>query len=675
MAYSNVIVTDAGNNLRARVVAKEVRLKFTKVETSSHIYGYTTDAEWKALTDLLDVQQTTEIGRVAVNNQNPNQVDLYYQLLNTEVTTSYNIQVYGVYAEDPDGGDDVLFAITYAISDPQPVPAFDNIPFIIMKTVSITFSDTENVEIFVNFTDYVTRGELEDYIANIDFSNLTDVYFVSANSSSQTEDGTILNPFKQISTAILEAAQNDNFSTILVGPGMYDGINFGNITFPAGKRGLSIRGIGGAYGTQIESMVLSNNVNTLGGTLQIDSFYIETLDVGVTSGSHSFQFYNCVINQLTYGNGVVGNYNFLTCRFQTTIQLRGNSTIINKNCSYQDGVFVYILPNTTGETTLKVEFAACDNVLIDHSAGTTIASQGTRFGSSSGIGLVSTAAGEENPVILLDCTFLQTDRTYARIQLGNSTSYYIASTIREPLNDVMNKANRLGGGFHTDDVYDHQAFTNISPSSEILSDILAAFDGAIGTVLADTSDLGDRIGQPTDTASLTGQTLFALIKGIADKFSNVWTDARAALINSIDTKTTTIQTYTATNNTASATGTLSQKSSAIYNILNAGGIAGTVRSVATGTTTTSNQTVTITTPIVNPNKVIVIVNGTVSSAWSYSYSISSTGGGNGTNNGRIDTPALYNINSTGVTLYTNRNVTINNTPTGIVFSYQIIEFY
>lgn len=62
-------------------------------------------------------------------------------------------------------------------------------------------------------------------------------------------------------------------------------------------------------------------------------------------------------------------------------------------------------------------------------------------------------------------------------------------------------------------------------------------------------NMSDRIGYPTDTASNTGLTVFSIIKWIANKFTSVWTDVRAAKIDTIDENTSTINTKVTTINT------------------------------------------------------------------------------------------------------------------------------
>ena len=67
-----------------------------------------------------------------------------------------------------------------------------------------------------------------------------------------------------------------------------------------------------------------------------------------------------------------------------------------------------------------------------------------------------------------------------------------------------------------------------------------------------------KIGTPNDAGTSAPTTLFAGVRQVLNHLTNIWTSARAGYIDNI-------RSYTLTNNTASATGVLSQKLSYIIN--------------------------------------------------------------------------------------------------------------
>jgi|GEM_PF-5595959 hypothetical protein len=169
-----------------------------------------------------------------------------------------------------------------------------------------------------------------------------------------------------------------------------------------------------------------------------------------------------------------------------------------------------------------------------------------------------------------------------------------------------------------------------------------------------------KVGTSSDTASSTPTTVFAGIKGLIAWFTGTWTAARAGYVD-------TINTNTALNNTASKTGTLSQKESYGISLLeNAtyglsalktamiGGNIPIVKSVQSGMVTASVGTSTITISAINPAKSIVMLNNTLNSTTqSYLY-------------------VPYSLTSTTLTLKNAQNTTSSSE---FKCSWQVVEFY
>lgn len=195
------------------------------------------------------------------------------------------------------------------------------------------------------------------------------------------------------------------------------------------------------------------------------------------------------------------------------------------------------------------------------------------------------------------------------------------------------------------------------------------------TTAAEIKANTDKIGAAEDTGgSTTAGSIFGkLNKLISDLATHMgrWTNTRAVYIDSINT-------YTATNNTASPTGTLSQKLSHVISLLgNKGAVKSAQRGLGTMSVTvtrtgTSSSSVTlndleIAISTVNPDKCIVILDGVAF--------INSSGDA---------TPFVVNLTSTLLTVSASR--TGNHEGTGIVgaegvylstvqISWQVIEFY
>ena len=134
----------------------------------------------------------------------------------------------------------------------------------------------------------------------------------------------------------------------------------------------------------------------------------------------------------------------------------------------------------------------------------------------------------------------------------------------------------------------------------------------VGTVNTSVQAVNTKVGTSGDTASSTPTTLFAGIKGLIAWFTGTWTAVRAGYVD-------TINTNTATNNTASKTGTLSQKESYGISLLEnstyglsalktalTGGSVRVVKSVQRGTITlTSTSSTSANISAVNTSKSVL----------------------------------------------------------------------
>ena len=225
------------------------------------------------------------------------------------------------------------------------------------------------------------------------------------------------------------------------------------------------------------------------------------------------------------------------------------------------------------------------------------------------------------------------------------------------------------------------------------------------------NDIKSRIGSSSDASVGTSgdvpQTIFAGIKGILEWFTSHWTSARAAKIDNLDAKISTCakasdwtstraglidtintnaaaaktdaaeaKNNTATNNTGSKTGILSQKLSYIIvnllestsyglnaikttlNTVNTNTSRGAIRQIIYGafSTNTDNDPITISVSLTNYKKAFVILDGQMYGT-----------------NGNLPTPYLSSISNTAIKISVkNSNYSSALTIKG---SYQIVEYY
>ncbi|MEA5085593.1 MAG: hypothetical protein VB018_15845 [Lachnospiraceae bacterium] len=149
---------------------------------------------------------------------------------------------------------------------------------------------------------------------------------------------------------------------------------------------------------------------------------------------------------------------------------------------------------------------------------------------------------------------------------------------------------------------------------------------------ASVQTVNTKVGTYSDTASNTPTTLFAGIKGLIAWFTGTWTAARAAKVDTVDTNT-------AVNNTASKTGTISQKESYGISLLENGtyGLSALKTAITGGSipiiksvqllvfvVPTNGSEITISISSVTTSKCLVLIDGTTTaSTVGYSVSINS----------------------------------------------------
>lgn len=226
-SYNNTIITNAGEEIIAKVIAGEIpQLTFTSVKTSSNQYPAGTD--FKALTDMDSIQQTIDISSVEVELKDSsvpddqNKVLISAFLTNAGVSTGYLLYNIGIYANYPGNTPaNVLFAITSTVSTDQ--------------------------------TDYVESEEsgasslvINQRILIADITSVT-ITLSSAGSASLVD-------IKRLEGLIAQKAPINHASTATTyGPA--SGVNYGHTKFFAEAAGSSL------IGTSLGIMALTGAVN------------------------------------------------------------------------------------------------------------------------------------------------------------------------------------------------------------------------------------------------------------------------------------------------------------------------------------------------------------------------------------------------------------------------------
>lgn len=154
--FKQLIITDRGQALMAKMLAGSGNVKFTKISVSDTTY---IDSQLTGLTALSSIKQSTLISKVIRTNNAAIQVE--GAVTNSDLSSGYYMRTIGLYALDPDLGE-ILYAVTIA-SQAGYMPPFNGITVsgAYFKLVT-TVSNASNVSLNVDPAAVATIGDIQD---------------------------------------------------------------------------------------------------------------------------------------------------------------------------------------------------------------------------------------------------------------------------------------------------------------------------------------------------------------------------------------------------------------------------------------------------------------------------------------------------------------------------------
>lgn len=161
--FSQLIITNKGQALIAKVLAGTGDIEFTKVDTSETEYQL--DA-LQNLTELTGVKQTSLVSKVSRTNDVAITVEAAFT--NTGLTFGYYVKTLGLYATDPDEGE-ILYAVSIEQSGNCYIPASNGttVTGLYLKFVT-TVGNADNISLEVNPAAFALVGDIQDLQSQID---------------------------------------------------------------------------------------------------------------------------------------------------------------------------------------------------------------------------------------------------------------------------------------------------------------------------------------------------------------------------------------------------------------------------------------------------------------------------------------------------------------------------
>lgn len=132
----DLVITNQGQELIAKMIAGTSTASFTKIQTSD--YDYST-ASLKDLTSLYDVKQEALVS--SVSRTDTTMVEVLAAINNSNLDSGYYVKALGLFAKDIEDNE-ILYAVSIETDNPDYMPAFGG------KTVSgITYKMNTKVDI------------------------------------------------------------------------------------------------------------------------------------------------------------------------------------------------------------------------------------------------------------------------------------------------------------------------------------------------------------------------------------------------------------------------------------------------------------------------------------------------------------------------------------------------
>lgn len=159
--FRQLIITNKGQALMAKLIAGTAHVEFTKVAASSTTYS---DSQIPALTSMSNIKQQVAVSKVTKINSVAVQVDAAME--NSALTVGYYMNALGLYAKDPDEGE-ILYAVAGANVGAY-MPPYNGITVsgAYLKLVT-TVSNASNVNMTVDPAAVATVGDINALQAEI----------------------------------------------------------------------------------------------------------------------------------------------------------------------------------------------------------------------------------------------------------------------------------------------------------------------------------------------------------------------------------------------------------------------------------------------------------------------------------------------------------------------------
>lgn len=161
--YNKTVLTRAGLELAKRANAGTTKFGITRAVTSAEDWNYKTTQDLEEVTTVPNVMQAGTIMDAEEVESNNAVIGVSLRFTNKDLTNGYQIRIIGLYVKEEGAKDEILYALTTAVS-PEYMPSFaDKVLYRFNMQMYLVIGKAQAVNVVIDEGTAVTHSQLDKY--------------------------------------------------------------------------------------------------------------------------------------------------------------------------------------------------------------------------------------------------------------------------------------------------------------------------------------------------------------------------------------------------------------------------------------------------------------------------------------------------------------------------------
>ena len=166
--YNKTVLTRAGLELAKKANAGQAKFGITRAVSSAEDWSYKTTQDLEEVTAIPNVIQNGTIMDAEEVESNNAVIGVSLKFTNKDLTNGYQIRIIGLYVKEEGAKDEILYAITTAVS-PEYMPSFaDKVLYRFNMQMYLVIGKAQAVNVVIDEGTAVTHGQFDKYKDEVD---------------------------------------------------------------------------------------------------------------------------------------------------------------------------------------------------------------------------------------------------------------------------------------------------------------------------------------------------------------------------------------------------------------------------------------------------------------------------------------------------------------------------